>query len=90
MVRRLLGWAGLVAGATIALTSPAAAGAATVALWHMDETSGTTMTDSRGANHGRLRRVDLGLPGFSGTAYGFAGLGSIVAPASCAPFGFTH
>jgi hypothetical protein len=84
MVRRLLGWAGLVAGATIALTSPAAAGAATVALWHMDETSGTTMTDSVGANHGSLRRVDLGLPGLSGTAYGFGGLGSIATVPSAA------
>jgi hypothetical protein len=84
MVRRLLGWAGLVAGATIALTSPAAAGAATVALWHMDETSGTTMTDSVGSNHGSLRRVDLGLPGFSGTAYGFGGLGSIATVPSAA------
>jgi hypothetical protein len=53
------------------------AGAATVALWHMDELSGATMADSVGANHGRLRRVDLGLPGSQGTAFGFARVGSI-------------
>ena len=67
----------ILAGIGIALASPALAGAATRALWHMDETAGTTMTDSAGANHGRLRRVALGQSGFSGTGYGFAGLGSI-------------
>jgi len=67
----------IVAGTGIALASPAVAGAATVALWHMDETTGTTMTDSVGGHHGQLRNVALGQPGFSGTGYGFAGVGSI-------------
>ena len=49
-----------------------------VALWHMDETSGTTMFDSVGAHNGTLNSVQLGLPGFSGTAYGFNGSSSYV------------
>lgn len=44
-----------------------------VALWHMDETSGTTMFDDIGSDNGILHHVQLGLPGFLGTAYGFAG-----------------
>jgi PKD repeat protein len=44
-----------------------------VALWHMDETSGTVMYDSVGSHNGTLYSVQLGLPGFSGTAYGFNG-----------------
>jgi hypothetical protein len=50
-----------------------------VALWHMDETSGTTMFDSAGQNNGTLTpSVTLGLPGFSGNAYGFDGSSSYV------------
>ncbi|HEX2103934.1 MAG TPA: LamG-like jellyroll fold domain-containing protein [Solirubrobacteraceae bacterium] len=67
-----------------ALAAPPAAGAATVGLWHMDETTGATMADSAGTNHGRLRRVDLGVPGFLGTAFGFRGVGSIATVASSA------
>jgi hypothetical protein len=78
MLRRLLvRGAALAAGVVAALASPALAGAATVALWHMDETAGTTMADSVGGHDGRLRHVALGQPGFSGTGYGFAGLGSV-------------
>ncbi|HET9126326.1 MAG TPA: LamG-like jellyroll fold domain-containing protein [Solirubrobacteraceae bacterium] len=44
-----------------------------VAQWNMDETSGTTMYDSVGSNNGTLYSVTLGLPGFTGTAYGFDG-----------------
>jgi ribosomal protein L14 len=44
-----------------------------VALWHMDETSGTTMFDSAGQNNGTLTAVTLGQPGSSGFAYGFDG-----------------
>jgi hypothetical protein len=69
--------AAIAAGVVIALTLPEAASAATVALWHMNETSGTTMADSVGTNHGTLRNVDVGLPGFQGTAFGFGGVGSI-------------
>jgi hypothetical protein len=74
--------AALAAGVAVALAVPDVAAAATVALWHMDETSGTTMTDSVGANHGRLRKVTLGQPGVSATAFGFGGVGSIATVAS--------
>src|SRR5437764_1462668 len=45
----------------------------TVALWHMDETSGTVMSDSVGGHTGTLHSVQLGQPGFLGTAFGFSG-----------------
>src|SRR3954451_1336932 len=44
-----------------------------VALWHMDETSGTVMHDSVAGHDGTLFSVQLGLPGFAGTAFGFTG-----------------
>jgi Concanavalin A-like lectin/glucanases superfamily len=47
-----------------------------VALWHMNETSGTVMDDSAGANNGTLRLVQIGLPGLHGTSYGFNGRNS--------------
>ena len=49
-----------------------------VSLWHMDETSGTTMVDSVGTNHGTLHSVTTGLPGFLGSAYGFNGVAGYV------------
>jgi Concanavalin A-like lectin/glucanases superfamily len=49
-----------------------------VALWHMDETSGTTMFDSVGAHNGTLHSTQFGLVGFTGTAYGFNGSSSYV------------
>ncbi len=49
-----------------------------VALWHMDETSGSTMNDSVGGHDGTLFHVQLGLPGTSGNAYGFNGSTSYV------------
>jgi hypothetical protein len=52
--------------------------AATVALWHMNETSGTVMHDSAGSNDGTLHDVALGKSGLSGTAYGFNGTSSYV------------
>ena len=65
--------------------SPARRAATTVGLWHMDETSGTTMHDSSGAGHdGTLKGSPLptmGLPGFSGTAFGFAPTGYVKVPA---------
>jgi hypothetical protein len=48
-----------------------AAPARLVALWHMNETAGAVMADSVGGHHGTLNRVQLGVPGFIGTAYGF-------------------
>jgi hypothetical protein len=74
----------IAAGLLACLVSAPAASAATVALWHMDETSGTTMADSAGANTGGLRNVSLGQPGLQGTGYGFAGVGSIVTVPSSA------
>jgi Concanavalin A-like lectin/glucanases superfamily len=47
-----------------------------VALWHMDETSGSTMFDSAGHNNGTLTAVTLGQPGSSGFSYGFDGSSS--------------
>jgi len=56
-----------------------------VALWHMDETTGTTMKDSAGQNDGTLTNsVRLGQPGFSGLAYGFDGSSSYASVPSAA------
>jgi hypothetical protein len=49
-----------------------------VALWHMNETSGTTMFDAVGSDNGTDYHIQLGVPGFSGTAYGFNGSSSYV------------
>jgi hypothetical protein len=77
-------------------SSASAASAATIALWHMNETSGATMVDSVGSNRGTLRNVTLGNAGFSGRAYAFNGKSSIVTVPSAAvlnpgsnDFGFT-
>jgi hypothetical protein len=58
-----------------AAPSPPPAGL--VALWHMDETSGTTMRDSAGTHNGTLQNVGVGQAGgFSGLAYGMNGTSS--------------
>jgi hypothetical protein len=62
--------AGLAAAGTPSPARPAP-GAVLVALWHMDETSGTVMADSVGGHNGILSAVQIGVPGFIGTAYGF-------------------
>jgi hypothetical protein len=49
-----------------------------VALWHLDETSGTTMFDSVGTHNGTLHSTQIGLPGLTGTAFGFNGSSSYV------------
>jgi hypothetical protein len=49
-----------------------------IALWHLDETSGTAMHDSAGANDGTIYQVALGAPGTIGSAYGFNGQNSYV------------
>ncbi len=49
-----------------------------VALWHMDETSGTTMADAAGSHTGTLSHITLGQPGFLNKAYGFNGSSSYV------------
>ena len=49
-----------------------------VALWHMDETSGSVMHDSVASHDGSLNSVALGQPGYLGTAFGFNGTSSYV------------
>jgi hypothetical protein len=66
------------AAASSAPTAPVRALPGVVALWHMDETSGTTMFDSVGTHNGILHSSQVGLPGFTGTAYGFNGSSSYV------------
>jgi Concanavalin A-like lectin/glucanases superfamily len=51
---------------------------APVALWHMDETSGTVMKDSAHRNDGTLYQVTLGAAGVKDRAYGFNGHRSYV------------
>jgi hypothetical protein len=53
------------------MAAPAQALAATAALWHMDERSGTVMHDAVGNHDGTISRVRLGEPGFINTAFGF-------------------
>jgi hypothetical protein len=67
-------------GVAFSLVQVSTAGAAPVlaALWHMDETSGTTMFDAVGSDNGTTHHVTMGLAGFSGTAYGFNGTSSYV------------
>jgi hypothetical protein len=62
-----------------AVVQSSSGGAGVVALWHMDETSGSTMFDSMNSHDGSLHSVALGLPGSSGLAYGFNGSSSYVA-----------
>ncbi|MDP9222822.1 MAG: LamG domain-containing protein [Actinomycetota bacterium] len=61
------------------LQAPASAVTSTVALWHMDETSGSVMHDSSGhGNDGALHNVALGQLSPHGYAYGFNGKSSYV------------
>src|SRR3954465_15052758 len=55
-----------------------------VALWHMDERSGSVMRDAIGNNDGALSSVRLGQPGLFGTAYGFTGRSKATVPSSAA------
>jgi hypothetical protein len=55
------------------------ASVSTVAMWHMDETSGSTMNDSSGhGNNGTLTNISLGQSGLKGNAYSFNGSSSKV------------
>ena len=47
-----------------------------VALWHMDELSGSVMHDSIADHDGSVHSVALGQPGYLGTAFGFNGSSS--------------
>ncbi len=62
----------------VAITAQSAFAATTVALWHMNERSGTVMHDSAGNHDGTLQNITLGMPGFRGSAYGFNGFSSYV------------
>ena len=64
----------------LALTASTAAGASPTAIWHMDETSGSTMKDSSGHGHnGTLKNIKLGVAGVGGTkGYGFNGKSSVI------------
>jgi trimeric autotransporter adhesin len=66
---------GFVVAGVMALGPAGVASASTVVgLWHMNETSGTTMVDSSGHhNNGTLHGVTLGATGVSGKAYAFNG-----------------
>ncbi len=59
-----------------AVVQPGSTGNNVVALWHMDETSGTTMYDSIAGHNGTLHTIQLGLPGYLNLAYGFNGSSS--------------
>jgi hypothetical protein len=62
----------LTIAAAVAVISPAAAIAGTVALWHMDESSGTVMHDAAGSNNGTIHGATIGVPGYVHTAYQFS------------------
>jgi hypothetical protein len=69
--------------ATATVTSaPSPPPAGLVALWHMDETSGTVMHDAVGTHNGTLQNVTLGQTGFSGLAYGFTGSSQVLVPSA--------
>jgi hypothetical protein len=71
----------LVLGTTLAalLGVPATASAATtVAFWHMNETSGTTMVDSVNGINGTAKDVTFGVPAVFSPGYSFNGSSSVV------------
>src|SRR5439155_10446484 len=76
------------AGTATATTSPTAlvqassTGAALVAQWPMNETSGLVMNHSINAHNGTLHSVQLKLPVFSGFAYGFNVSGYVSVPSA--------
>jgi hypothetical protein len=53
-----------------------------VALWRMDETSGSVMRDSARTHNGTLHSVQLRQPGFSRFAYGFTGSSYVTVPSA--------
>ncbi len=64
----------LVAAGTTLVSGGVASASTVAALWHMDETSGTTMADSSGnGNNGTLHNVTLGSAGKYGKSYTFGG-----------------
>jgi hypothetical protein len=73
-----------VRSAPTAVVQPAPTQTRLVALWHMDETSGTVMHDAVSSHDGALTKVALGVPGDVGTAFGFNGSSSVVVVPSAA------
>lgn len=69
--RNTAGSTAAVAAATAVVPNPPPT-TGVVALWHMDETSGTVAHDAAGGHDGSLSGVALGVPGFAGTAFGFS------------------
>ena len=59
---------------------PALAAPSSAAIWHMDETSGSSMRDASGQNNiGTLKHITLGVPGLNGSrGYGFDGKSSVI------------
>lgn len=58
--------------------SPAGAASTAVAVWHLDETSGSSAFDAVGGNTGTIHDATLGVPGVAGTAYRFDGKSAYV------------
>jgi hypothetical protein len=65
-----------------AVADRAFAAPTTVALWHMDEISGSVMHDAVRNHNGRLRNVQLRQPGYSLFAYGFTGSSYVTVPSA--------
>src|SRR5204863_6523940 len=59
-------------------SATAGAASAPVAVWHLDETSGSSAFDAVGGNTGAIHNVTVGVPGFAGSAFRFDGKSSYV------------
>lgn len=66
--------------ALFAMTAGTVFGASPAAVWHLDETSGSTMRDGSGhGQDGALKNIQLGVPGVGGTTgYRFNGRSSVI------------
>lgn len=65
-----------------AATTPPLSQSSVVGLWHLDESTGTTASDSSGHGHdGAISGpVTFGVPGESGTAYSFVPKSTVIVP----------
>jgi hypothetical protein len=59
-------------------STAASAAPAPVAVWHLDETSGSSAFDAVGGNTGAIHNVTVGVAGFAGSAFRFDGKSSYV------------
>jgi hypothetical protein len=83
--RRLAYWSSLAVTLAFVISGAVAQqafAATTVALWHMDELSGSTMRDSARSHSGTLHSVKLGQPGYQLFAYGFTGSSYVSVPSA--------